>query len=121
MFRFSLKVCLLYFVAKTQSVANNGSYGNTNEADNRGSVHPTVSYHGWHVLSCVGVFGTTINSFLLHSFYLERKVLATSVNCMICAETFHRILYSAVSVHWRTYNMIMDQPLFGSIIGKNRV
>ena len=121
MFRISLRICLLYFVVKGQSIAKNGSHVNTIVANNHGLVHPTVSYHGWQLLSCVGFFGTTINSFLLHSFYSERKVLATSVNCMICTETFHRILYSTVSVHWRTYNMIMDQPLFGSIMGKNWV
>ena len=37
----------------------------------------------WPLLSCVGVVGTTLNTYVLHVFYTERHSLVTSVNAMI--------------------------------------
>ena len=85
------------------------------------SDHFIVKYYGWQSLSGFGIVGTVLNSFLLHTFYIERKALATSVNAMICAETLHRMIYATISVHWRTYNMVMEEPLFHQYLGTHKV
>ena len=78
-------------------------------------------YFGWHVLSGVGVVGTFTNLFLLHCFYAERAVLATSVNAMICMGTLHKAIYSTIIVHWRNYSMVTGRPVMQSWLGKENV
>ena len=85
------------------------------------SDHYLVHTYGWQALSGLGVVGTILNSFLLHTFFIERKGMATSVNAMICFDTLHRMIYSAISIHWRTYNMIYEEPLFYQWLGKYQV
>ena len=58
----------------------------------------------WHFLSGIGLIGTLANSLLLHTF-LTVPNMATSVNCMITMDTAYRMIYSTVSIHWRTYIM----------------
>ena len=70
------------------------------------SDHYLVHTYWWQALSGLGVVGTILNSFLLHTFFIERKGMATSVNAMICCDTLHRMIYSAICIHWRTCNMI---------------
>jgi hypothetical protein len=78
-------------------------------------------YLGWHLLSGVGVVGTFFNLFLMHCFYAERAVLATSVNAMICMDTLHKVIYSTIIVHWRNYGMISGRPVMDEWLGTQNV
>ena len=109
---------------KTQSdlhraVFNFLNYNNMKESHS-GS-HLIQVIYGWHLLSVVGMIGTVSNLFLLHCFYTERAVLATSVNAMICMDTLHKVVYSAVIVHWRNYVMIGRYPVFQEWLGNRNV
>ena len=83
--------------------------------------HYLITYKMWHSLYLFGVVGTFLNLLLLHAFYEERDILASSVNTLIYMDCFHRMIYSAVMVPWRNYNMITGKPLFSSIFGFNEV
>ena len=83
--------------------------------------HMIVENFGWHALSGVGIVGTVANVLIIHTFYAERVVITSSVNAMIIMESLHRVVYGAVTVHWRNYNMVMDTPLLGSWIGDAEV
>ena len=78
-------------------------------------------FFGWHILSGVGLLGTFSNLFLMHCFYAERSVLATSVNAMICMETLHKVIYSSIIVHWRNYTMVSGKPIFEEWLGTSNV
>ena len=85
------------------------------------SAHYLAKDYLWLSLSGLGLVGSALNIFLLHTFYRERKAMATSVNAMICFNTLHRMIYATVSIHWRTYNMLQDEPLFTGIFGRYQV
>ena len=76
---------------------------------------------GWHILSGVGLLGTLSHLFLMHCFYAERTVLATSVNAMICMDTLHKLIYASIIVHWRNYAMVSGKPIFEEWLGKSNV
>ena len=102
-----------------RAVDNFLNYNNMKE--NQSGSHLIHDIYGWHLLSAVGVIGTASNLFLLHCFYTERAVLATSVNAMICMDTLHKVVYSAVIVHWRNYVMIGRYPVFQEWLGNRNV
>ena len=76
---------------------------------------------GWHILSGVGLLGTLSRLFLMHCFYAERTVLATSVNAMICMDTLHKLIYASIIMHWRNYVMVSGKPIFEQWLGKSNV
>ena len=78
-------------------------------------------FFGWHILSGVGVLGTLSHLFLMHCFYAESTVLATSVNAMICMDTLHKLIYASIIVHWRNYAMVSGKPIFEEWLGKSNV
>ena len=116
MFGFSLRLLVII----TQVLCIHGQH-HISAINGTKSDHFIVKHFGWQSLSGFGIVGTVLNSFLLYTFYSERKALATSVNAMICAETLHRMIYATISVHWRTYNMVMEEPLFHQYLGKHKV
>ena len=79
--------------------------------------HFLASNKAWHTLYLGGVVGTLSNMFLLHTFYQEKDIMASSVNVLICMDCMHRLLYSAFCVPWRNYNLITREPLFMDILG----
>ena len=83
--------------------------------------HYLSTYKAWQSLSVLGVVGTASNLLLLHTFYSEREILASSVNVLIYMDCCHKLLYSALMVPWRNYNMIYREPLFISILGLHEV
>ena len=83
--------------------------------------HFLVKWKAWQLLSLVGLFGTMLNSFLLYIFYSERNIMASSVNSMIYMNTVYRLIYSTVSIHWRTYNMVRHQTLFNTWFDRDQV
>ena len=82
--------------------------------------HFLVTWGAWQCLSGLGVFGTISNSFLLYVFYSERKLMATSVNALICMETMYRLAYTII-IHWRTYNLVHNTTLFNEWLGLEMV
>ena len=84
------------------SLANNDTA--TTSKPNALHKHYLVDRFAWHSLSGIGLIGTLANSLLLHTF-LTVPNMATSVNCMITMDTAYRMIYSTVSIHWRTYIM----------------
>ena len=116
MYGMLLRLSLILTIVLCSNGQNQKSEINGTKSD-----HFIVTHFGWQSLSGFGIVGTALNSFLLYTFYGERKALATSVNAMICAETLHRMIYSTISVHWRTYNMVMENPLFHQYLGKQKV
>ena len=85
------------------------------------SDHYLADDYWWLTLSGLGVVGSALNIFLLHTFYMERKAMATSVNAMICFNTVHRTIYVTICIPWRTYNMVYNEPLFAGIFGRYQV
>ena len=85
------------------------------------SEHYLVKWKAWQFLSLLGLFGTISNSFLMYIFYSERKIMATSVNAMICMDTLYRLVYATVSIQWRTYNMVQEQTLFHGWLDRDQV
>ena len=83
--------------------------------------HFLVKYGAWQSLSVLGLLGTLSNAFLLKTFYSERQSMVTSVNAMICMDTLYRLLYATIGIHWRTFNMLYQQPLFQAFWGKDQV
>ena len=83
--------------------------------------HYLSYYKAWHSLSVVGFVGTGLNMFLLHSFYSERDIMDSSVNALIYMDCCHNVLYSAIMVPWRNYNMISRNPLFITFLGLHEV
>ena len=47
--------------------------------------------------------------------------MASSVNVLIYMDCCHKLLYSAIMMPWRNYNMISREPLFVSILGLHEV
>ena len=93
----------------------------TTKITNKKYDHSLVTWKAWQLLSLVGLFGTMLNSFLLYIFYSERNIMASSVNSMIYMNTVYRLIYSTVSIHWRTYNMVMHQTLFNTWFERDQV
>ena len=89
--------------------------------EDREVVHYLVRWRAWHLLSFLGLFGTFSNLFLLYTFYVERKYLATSVNTMICMDTVYRFMYSTFALHWRNYNMIHQEGLLNIFWSREKV
>ena len=83
--------------------------------------HYLSYYKAWHSLSVVGFVGTSFNLHLLHSFYSERDIMDSSINALIYMDCCHKVLYSAIMVPWRNYNMITRNPLFISFLGLHEV
>ena len=104
-------ISLPFVCGENQTIAYN-----FRDFEKKKSEHFLVSWKAWQMLSGVGSFGTLSNSFLLYTFYSERKVLATSVNTMVCMDTLYRFLYSTFAIHWRTYNMVSDRTLFQGLL-----
>ena len=69
----------------------------------------------------LGLVGMLLNSFLLHSFYKERFILATAVNVLIYSDLVYKLLYSALIVLWRNYNLINGTPWFTFWLGIEEV
>ena len=69
----------------------------------------------------LGLLGMLLNSFLLHSFYKERFILATAVNVLIYSDLVYKLLYSALIVLWRNYNLINGTPCFHFWLGIEEV
>ena len=83
MWTFLVRAALLFSLAVCTCQQNTSAM--VNESCEKSS-HYIVRHFGWQALSGLGVVGTILNIFLLHTFYIERKALATSVNAMICGE-----------------------------------
>ena len=96
-----LKLVLVLTLLAT-SLANNDT--TTTSKPDTFHKHYLVDRFAWHFLSGIGLIGTLANSLLLHTF-LSVPNMATSVNCMIAMDTAYRLVYSTVSIHWRTYIM----------------
>ena len=116
MLRLFVSICLPLMVTCGSNAENS-----TNKMKRYMSDHYIAYYYGWQALSGFGIVGMILSSFLLHTFYIERKALATAVNAMICGETVNRLFYVTICIHWRTYNMIMDEPLFHQYLGREKV
>ena len=114
-------IIIIFFVNLSHSLNDTEDFFNGDQFIKSKSKHYLVEWKAWQILSCIGIFGTFSNAFLLQTFYLERKVLASSVNAMVCMDTIYRLLYSTLSIHWRTYNMVFDETLFHGLIGKEMV
>ena len=113
---FVSKLLIVSLIVVGQSAQQNSTHGpHKSKSD-----HYLINNCGWQSLSWLGLLGTALNAFLLHTFYSERKVLATSINIMICLDTMHRLLYT-LAIHWRSYNMIYGDPVFTDWLGRYQV
>ena len=71
MFRHLLMLLIISMASCEQNISK--------EMGENKSDHYLVQTYGWQALSGLGVVGTILNSFLLHTFFIERKGMATSV------------------------------------------
>ena len=90
----------------------------------------------WSYNIFVGLIGSVLNSYILYIFISERHSMITSVNAMIWygeisdknififyfrMETFYRLLYSMIGVHWRSFNMMSDTNLLHFLMDREMV
>ena len=85
--------------------------------------------HLWPWQSVVGLGGVILNSAVFYAFIRERQNMARPVNVLVwwvvvylhCSlkhltmcrmQTLYCFLYSAISIHWRSYVMYTGTPLF---------
>ena len=84
--RIQIFICFSYILSSSNSILNAASDNKSSTIQNRGSQmlrsdHTFAKY--WPLLSLVGLVGTTLNSYVLYSFYAERSEIISSVNTMI--------------------------------------
>ena len=72
-------IFLLYLLSWHSIVS--AANGTNQDSPGLRSDHSFARY--WPLLSIVGVVGTTLNSYVLYSFYSERAEIISSVNLMI--------------------------------------
>ena len=115
-------IFLLIFSLLSLSYQQNNSLNHLDQTfEKQNGRHFLVRWKAWQLLSGLGFFGTMSNAFLLYTFYSDRKMIATSVNAMICMDTLYRLLYSSLAIPWRTINMTQDKTFLQPWLGKDQV
>ena len=84
--KIQLFICLSYILSSSNSILNAASENKKSIIQNHGSQmlrsdHIFAKY--WPLLSLVGLVGTTLNTYVLYSFYSDRSEIISSVNTMI--------------------------------------